>query len=157
MCQRIPWKQYGFIVTIAGAPWAMTAWKQCNSKQNYLESEVCIFWDVGTLGFGVRPPGLSKTIKKLSVVRWGSLRPGAPRCPQMKTSSYWRHMNNKVFISEPQCDKMYIFNYLFIWGGGSMLCPMFIRNLTNEDLIILETYEQQGFHIWATMWQNVHF
>ena len=32
MCQRIPWKQYGLIVTIAGAPWARTAWKKCNSK-----------------------------------------------------------------------------------------------------------------------------
>ena len=28
---------------------------------------------------------------------------------------------------------------------------------TIDDLIILETYVQQGFHIWATMWQNVHF
>ena len=29
----------------------------------YLD-EVCIFWDFGTLGFGVRPPGLPKTITK---------------------------------------------------------------------------------------------
>ena len=43
---------------------------------------------------------------------------GYQECPQMKTSSYWRHMYNKVFISEPQCDKMYIFSYLFYFVGG---------------------------------------
>ena len=25
-----------------------------------------------------------------------TLNPGVPRCPQMQTSSYWRHMYNKV-------------------------------------------------------------
>ena len=62
-----------------------------------------------------------KTIKKKqSFVRWGSFHPGVPRCPQMKTSSYWRHMYNKVFIYEPQCHKMYIFSYFlyFFLGGG---------------------------------------
>ena len=28
MGQRIPWKQYGLIVTIAGAHWARAAWKK---------------------------------------------------------------------------------------------------------------------------------
>ena len=34
MGQRIPWMQYGLIVTIAGAPWARAAWKKINSKKN---------------------------------------------------------------------------------------------------------------------------
>ena len=29
MGQMIPWKQYGLIVTITGAPWARAAWKKC--------------------------------------------------------------------------------------------------------------------------------
>ena len=33
MGQRIPWKQYGLIVTIAGAPWARAAWTKCNSQK----------------------------------------------------------------------------------------------------------------------------
>ena len=33
MGQRIPWMQYGLIVTIAGAPWARAAWKKCNCKK----------------------------------------------------------------------------------------------------------------------------
>ena len=36
MGQRIPWKQYGFIVTIAGAPWARAAWTKCNNKKNFV-------------------------------------------------------------------------------------------------------------------------
>ena len=32
MGQRIPWRQYGFIVTIAGVPCARAAWKKFNIK-----------------------------------------------------------------------------------------------------------------------------
>ena len=35
MGQRIPWKQYGLIVTIAGAPWARAEWKKCNRKNTF--------------------------------------------------------------------------------------------------------------------------
>ena len=61
MGQRIHWKQYGLIVTIAGAPWARDVWNKCNNKNfvttyeklvvNYFSllyiclhlDEVCIF------------------------------------------------------------------------------------------------------------------
>ena len=36
MGQRIPWKQYGLNVTIAGAPWARAAWTKCNSQKKLL-------------------------------------------------------------------------------------------------------------------------
>ena len=87
MGQRIPWKQYGLIiVTIAGAPWARLHGQNVITKKklfhivttyeklvvNYFLllyiclhlDEVCIFWDFGTLGFGVRPPGLPITISR---------------------------------------------------------------------------------------------
>ena len=87
MGQRIHGKQYGLIVTIAGAPWARAAWTKYNSKKktfftlwltyeklvvNYFFllyiclhlDEVCIFWDFGTLGFGVRPSGRPKPISR---------------------------------------------------------------------------------------------
>ena len=61
--------------------------------------EVCIFCDFGTLGFGVGPPGLPKTMNKT--------------------------------ISRPM----------------GVLTSRGTKMPTNEDLIILETYVQQGFHI----------
>ena len=35
MGQRIPWKQYGLIVTIAGAPWARAAWNKNVKAKKY--------------------------------------------------------------------------------------------------------------------------
>ena len=90
------------------------------------------FWDFGTLGFGVRPPGLPKPISHpqphksikgingtpqyIFVHVWEVLggpfaESKVPKCQRIKTSSQWRHMYNKendqLFIYGPQyiCEK----------------------------------------------------